>query len=59
LGVAGAVLGLGTGLYSARTLCTLISVERLPRAAQRLFALLRLTPVAEGSKPSQNEYARP
>jgi enterobacterial common antigen flippase len=43
LGV-GLVATVASGIYSLRTLCRLLPLERLPQAAQKLFRLLRLTP---------------
>ena len=42
--VGGAGITLVTGIYSLKKLCTLISLESLPRLAQRLIGLLRLAP---------------
>jgi PST family polysaccharide transporter len=36
-------------VYSTRTLCTLIPLERLPRAVQKVLRLFRLTPAVDGS----------
>ncbi len=42
--VGGTLAALGAGVYSLRTLCALVPLERMPRLAQRLIALLRLAP---------------
>jgi PST family polysaccharide transporter len=46
--VFGAVATMAAGIFSLRTICTLIPLHRLPRAAQKLLALFRLAPVAGG-----------
>ena len=48
IAIGGALAALVTGGFSLRTICTLIPLQRLPRAAQRLLALFRLAPVANG-----------
>jgi antigen flippase len=42
--ILGAVVTVPTGVYSLKTVCTLIPMERLPRIAQRLIRFLRLSP---------------
>ncbi len=46
--IPAAILGLAftvpTGIYSLKTLCKLIPLERLPRSAQKMIRLLRLAP---------------
>jgi enterobacterial common antigen flippase len=42
--IIGVALTLSAGFYSLKTLCTLVSIERLPRMVQRLIALFRLAP---------------
>ncbi|MGO8925732.1 MAG: O-antigen translocase [Limisphaerales bacterium] len=42
--VGGALAALGAGVYSLRTLCTLVPLERMPPAVKRLLKLLRLAP---------------
>jgi hypothetical protein len=42
--VGGALAAVGAGVYSLRTLCALVPLERMPRLARRLIALLRLAP---------------
>jgi PST family polysaccharide transporter len=46
--VAAAFLGMTlmvlTGIYSLKTLCTLVPLERLPRPVQKIILLLRLAP---------------
>jgi PST family polysaccharide transporter len=40
----GALIALFTGVHSLKTICTLVPLERLPRAAQRIVVLFRLNP---------------
>jgi len=40
----GAVATLVTGIYSLKTLCTLVPLKRLPRPAQRMIVFFRLAP---------------
>lgn len=46
--IATAIIGVSltalAGIYSLKTLCTLVSLERLPRIAQRMIVLFRLAP---------------
>jgi enterobacterial common antigen flippase len=42
----GVAATLASGIYSLRTLCRLLPLERLPQAAQKIIRLLRLTPSA-------------
>jgi PST family polysaccharide transporter len=42
--VLGVVVTLLAGIYSLKTLCTLIPLERLPQSAQRLLRFFRLAP---------------
>jgi PST family polysaccharide transporter len=49
--VFGGVITFGAGIYCLRTLCTLIPCERLPRSAQRLLRICRLTRPVELSEP--------
>ncbi len=46
--IIGSLLTLLAGIYSLKTLCTLVSIERLPRIAQRMIALFRLAPPDAG-----------
>jgi PST family polysaccharide transporter len=46
--IFGGAVTLLAGIFSLKTMCTLIPMKRLPRAAQKLLALCRLAPVAEG-----------
>jgi antigen flippase len=50
IGVAalGGTLAVVTGVLSLRTLCSLIPLERLPRAAQKMLAIVRLVPAESG-----------
>jgi PST family polysaccharide transporter len=43
-GALGAVATLLAGVYSLKTLCALVPLERFPRAAQRMIVLFRLAP---------------
>ena len=47
-GVLGAVATLLAGIYSLKTVCTLVPLERLPRAARRIIVLFRLAPSNPG-----------
>jgi PST family polysaccharide transporter len=40
--IAGAAITIGAGVYSLKTLCKLIPLERLPRVVQKLVVLFRL-----------------
>jgi len=42
--IIGVSLTVLSGIYSLKTLCTLVSLERLPRIAQRMIVLFRLAP---------------
>jgi antigen flippase len=42
--ILGTVVTLPTGIYSLKLLCTLVPLDRLPRAAQKLVRLFRLAP---------------
>ena len=42
--VIGSLATIGSGIYSLRTLCRLLPLERLPRLAQKAIRLLRLMP---------------
>jgi enterobacterial common antigen flippase len=44
----GVVATLVTGVYSLKTLCALVPLERLPRAAQKMIVLFRLAPSNTG-----------
>jgi PST family polysaccharide transporter len=46
--IFGVTLTLLTGIYSLKTLCALVPLERLPRAAQRIVVLFRLAPSNTG-----------
>jgi PST family polysaccharide transporter len=43
--VFGAAVTLFTGVYSLKTLCTLVSLERLPGPVQKIIMFLRLAPL--------------
>jgi PST family polysaccharide transporter len=43
--VLGSAVTLPTGVYALKQLCTMIPMERLPRAAQKLARFFRLSPV--------------
>jgi enterobacterial common antigen flippase len=43
-GILGVAATLITGIYSLKTLCTLVPLERLPLPAQRMIAFFRLAP---------------
>jgi PST family polysaccharide transporter len=49
--VLGGVITFCVGIYCLRTLCALIPCERLPRSAQRLLRICRLTRPVELSEP--------
>jgi len=42
--IIGVTLTLLAGIYSLKTLCTLVSLERLPLPAQRMIVFFRLAP---------------
>jgi PST family polysaccharide transporter len=42
--IVGSAATMASGIYSLRTLCRLLPLERLPQAAQKMVRLLRLTP---------------
>src|SRR5262249_75409 len=42
--ILGIVFTIPTAIYSLRTLCRLVPLERLPRSAQKMIRLLRLAP---------------
>ena len=42
--MVGVAATMASGIYSLRTLCRLLPLERLPQAAQKVIRLLRLTP---------------
>jgi enterobacterial common antigen flippase len=48
-GLFGAVVAVFAGMYSLRTLCTLVPLHKLPRVLQKLITLLRLAPAAENA----------
>ena len=47
--IIGVALTLLAGIYSLKTLCALIPLERLPRIAQKMIALFRLAPSHPGA----------
>jgi PST family polysaccharide transporter len=47
--LVGTIVLIPAGLYSVKTLCTLVPMERLPRAAQKVIRFLHLEP-ASGNK---------
>jgi PST family polysaccharide transporter len=47
-GALGAVAMLVAGVYSLKTLCALVPLDQLPRAAQRIIVLFRLAPSNTG-----------
>ncbi len=48
-GVFGAVVAICAGIYSLRTLCNLVPLQKLPKMLQKLITLLRLAPAAENT----------
>ena len=47
--ILGVALTLLAGIYSLKTLCALVPLERLPRLAQRMIVLCRLAPSGTGA----------
>jgi enterobacterial common antigen flippase len=47
--VGGAVLTIAAGIYSARTLCALVPMERMPPLARRALVFFRLAPLGVGN----------
>lgn len=48
-GVFGALVAICAGIYSLRTLCSLVPLHKLPKVLQKLITLLRLAPAAENN----------
>jgi len=49
IAIIGVLLTLLAGIYSLKTLCALVPLERLPRLAQRIIVLFRLAPSGAGA----------
>jgi PST family polysaccharide transporter len=47
-GALGAVIALASGIFSLKTICTLIPLARLPGAAQKIIVFFRLAPANPG-----------